>query len=133
MVCIYCGGKTSVANSRSRAKGLNIWRRRRCDFCGAIYTSNESVDLQSSIRVKKGSSLKPFLYEKLLLDVYYSIEHRKTAYKDAKWLTDTIIFKLLPCKTGILQKEEINNAALEVLKHFDKAAFAYFKAHHSTS
>ncbi len=130
MVCIYCGEKTKTTNSRSSAANFRTWRRRQCISCQAIFTTEETADLKQSLRVKNGASLRPFIYEKLFLDVYESLSHRKTAYTDAKGLTDTIILKLLPCKSGIIQNTEVKETALEVLKRFDSAAFTYYKSHH---
>lgn len=133
MTCIYCGASTKTTNSRARLKGLSTWRRRQCSVCGAIFTTGETADIALSVRVRKDSSLEPFLYEKLFLDVYEALSHRKTAHTDAKGLTDTILLKLLPCKTGVVQDSEVKEAALEALKHFDIAAATYYKAHHPTS
>lgn len=133
MVCIYCGGKTKTNNSRSRAKGLATWRRKECFECSAIYTTLESVELSSAIRIKKNDVLEPFIYEKLFIDLYDSLSHRKNAYKDARGLSSTILSKLLPAKGGVISIEEMKHAVLEVLKRFDKAAFTYFQAHHPIS
>lgn len=130
MVCIYCSGETSVKNSRRRTRGFATWRRRQCQNCLAIYTTSEVPELDSALRIRKNSVLEPFVYEKLLLDMYSSLGHRKTAYTDARQLTSTILVKLLPAKTGVLKSTEIKNTVLEVLKPFDLAAFTYFEAHH---
>lgn len=131
MVCIYCGEKTKTTNSRGRSKGLSTWRRRQCLDCKSVFTTEEVADTEQSIRVEKNSGLEPFLYEKLFLDVYESLSHRKTAYTDAKRLSATILSKLLPCKRGVLKDTDVIAAASEVLKRFDKAAYTYFRAHHS--
>lgn len=132
MDCVYCGEKTRTVNSRKTAKGRQIWRRRKCTGCNTVFTTDEQTVLTLAIRVKsKNNGLKPFLREKLYSDVYDSLSHRKTAYSDAQRLTDTIISKLIPCRTGVIGRSEIKNAALEVLKRFDKAAATYYKAHHS--
>jgi transcriptional regulator NrdR family protein len=90
----------------------------------------ETVKADLSIRVSKNTGLEPFAYEKLFLDVYDSISHRKTAQMDAKQLSATIISKLIPCRTGVLKSSEIKATALEVLKRFDKAGATHYKAHH---
>jgi transcriptional repressor NrdR len=131
MVCIYCGAKTNIVNSRKRSKGLQTWRRRRCISCRAVFTSIEKADAEQSLRVRKESgAIEPFLYEKLFLDVYRSLSHRKSRHMDAKSLSDTVVTRLLPCKSGILQSSEVKYAAMEVLKRFDKSAATYYRAHH---
>lgn len=132
MVCIYCGGKTNTVNSRKRMHGLSTWRRRRCLDCEAVFTTEETINLEQSLRVKRASSpLEPFLYEKLYLDVYNAVSHRKTAHTDAKGLSATIVSKLIPCKNGILHSSEIKTASSEVLKRFDNAAATYYEARHN--
>lgn len=130
MVCIYCGEKTQTVNSRGNSKGHQVWRRRKCTNCNAVFTTDEQADLGLAIRVKTESSLQPFLYEKLYSDVYDSLTHRKTAYTDAKGLTATIISKLIPCKSGVLETKEIKEAVFSVLNRFDKAAATHYQAHH---
>lgn len=131
MKCIYCGKKTYTVNSRSRSKDTQVWRRRKCSACKAVFTTGERVDTELALRVRKNSRLEPFLREKLLLDVYSSVSHRSTAITDAKQLTETIIQRLIPCKTGIIDTVDIKTAVLHVLKRFDRAAATSYKAHHS--
>lgn len=130
MRCIYCGEKTRTANSRRNSAGYQIWRRRRCTACGAVFTSGEQADLGLALRVKTDSSLEPFQYEKLYLAVYESLSHRKTACSDAKGLTATVIARLIPSRTGIVSADEIKETVFPVLKRFDKAAGTHYRAHH---
>lgn len=130
MDCIYCGEKTKTVNSRRSGKGLQTWRRRRCSVCHAVFTTNELPDISLAVRVKTKTGLQPFSREKLYSDVSDSLSHRKTAQIDAEALLRTIILKLLPCKSGVLEVSEIKTAATEVLERFDKAAATYYRAHH---
>lgn len=52
MVCIYCGSKTQVANSRHQKRVNQVWRRRECTRCHAVFTSLEAADYASSIVVR---------------------------------------------------------------------------------
>lgn len=131
MVCIYCKNETRVINSRPQKRTNRVWRRRTCMICGTTFTSVESVDLSGSIRVRDIKALQPFQRDKLLLSVYDSLKHRKTALTDATGLTDTIISKLYPLMhDAILNKADIIIISTEVLKRFDKAAATYYKAFH---
>ena len=130
MVCVYCGEKTRTVNSRGGSKGQQVWRRRKCLACNAIFTTNERPDIGLAIRVNAKNGLQPFSSEKLYLDVYDSLSHRKTAYTDAKQLSATIISKLIPCKSGLLDGDEIKQEVLQVLKRFDQVAHTHFRAHH---
>ena len=131
MVCIYCAHETRVINSRPQKRVNRIWRRRTCLACGTTFTSVEGVDLAGTITVKHPKSLQPFQRDKLLLSVYDSLKHRKTALDDATGLTDTIISKLLPdMQQAVVQRNSIISVTASVLKRFDKVAATYYTAYH---
>ena len=130
MKCIYCGEKTKTLNSRQKSKGLRTWRRRGCEACDAIFTTEESVNMELAIRVKKKSGLEPFHRQKLYLSVHNAISHRNKAYSDAEGLVATIVSALLPSKSGTVTISEIKEVSLRVLKRFDKAAAIHYQAHH---
>ena len=130
MVCIYCGHKTEVANSRPKSKDSIVWRRRHCLFCSAIFTTYEIPDLDKSLRVKSSSSLlRPFLRDRIFIDVYTSISHRKDPLEDATQLTDTIISRLIAQKSSIIQTSAIKHMTSQVLSNFDSAGNTYYIAH----
>lgn len=132
MVCIYCNSKTAVINSRSSSKTNTTWRRRSCKQCRAIFTTRESPDLESSLRVSTASGhLKPFLRDKLFLSVFLSLSHRKTALTDATSLTDTILNTMLTRNgSGMVQSTELIEITSIIIKHFDQAAYTYYATHH---
>ncbi|MEZ6330556.1 MAG: ATP cone domain-containing protein [Candidatus Saccharimonadales bacterium] len=125
MVCIYCGHKTVVANSRSKKKNAVVWRRRLCTHCGAITTTFEEYDYSTALVVKKRSgALQAFQKDKLLLSIAKATEHRQGSTQAASELTTTIISRILkqkPIQTTILSKD-ISSVASLVLKHYDAAS-----------
>lgn len=130
MVCVYCGHSTAVNNSRPSIKSRSTWRRRECKSCGSIFTTRETVDYESSLRVQKDKALEPFYRDKLLISVYGSLSHRKTALSDAGAVADTVTIKLLDhSKRGLLSSQEIVEVTLSVLRRFDKAAATHYQAH----
>jgi transcriptional repressor NrdR len=133
MVCIYCGGKTRVVNSRPQARKRAIWRRRLCVGCGGLVTTCEQVDLSEALRVKHHSGrLEPFQRDKLFLSVHNSLSHRKTALEDATQLTNTIIAQSLgPNSEGALEISRLRSVALETINHFDRVAGVYYESHYS--
>lgn len=132
MVCIYCGHKTSVINSRKSGKTNTTWRRRRCLSCKAIATSRENYDLDSSLRVRSNSGrLEPFSRDKMFLSIYKSLSHRKTSLEDAGALGDTVIGHLFNLQTnGVITRQALAELTQSVLARFDKAAATYYAAHH---
>jgi transcriptional repressor NrdR len=132
MVCIYCGNKTKVTNSRSSAKAFTTWRRRECVECNAVVTTRERIDPSGALRVKKDNDLQPFSRDILFLSVYNSLRHRKTSQKDADELTGTILgFLYRRNVKGILNRKDIIEVSAETLKRFDKAAAVTYRAYHS--
>lgn len=131
MVCIYCGGKTQVINSRHTKKANEVWRRRSCLACKAVYTSRESVDTQQALRVDKNKHFEPFSRDILLLSIHDSLRHRKTATTDATALTDTVLTQLYPRITqASLSTQDIKTITLATLSRFDKVAATHYNAFH---
>lgn len=131
MHCLYCGGTTKVVNSRKQ--GLtSVWRRRQCNKCRAIFTTTEKVDLTSSVLVRNNRGhLQPFSRDLLMLSIYDSLRHRKTATNDSTHLVETIWKKLLPLiKAAVLDKSIITTKTYETLKKFDAVAATHYKAFH---
>jgi transcriptional regulator NrdR family protein len=137
MVCIYCGSKTEIINSRFNKRTNATWRRRSCPNCGAIVSTYETVDLAKSWRVaqsKKASQLQDFSRDRLLLSVYKSLAHRPAAVTDASELSKTIIAQLAArADHGLLFAHQIASEILVVLKNFDDAAATHYQAFHKKS
>jgi len=127
MVCIYCGAKTKVINSRLQKRSNQIWRRRQCLKCQAVFTSSETADLAQLLSVKKTHKhLEPFSRELLFLSVHDALKHRKTALKDAMGLTDTIINKVCAlAPAAVIDRSELVEIAATILERFDKVAASH--------
>ncbi len=131
MVCVYCGNKTQVSNSRLQKRGNNVWRRRTCTDCQATFTTLEKIDLDSAIVIVDKTVHTPFSRDKLFVSIMNSCKHRKTAIGDASGLTDTIISLLYPLITNAsLDLAEVRTVTLQVLSRFDKAAAVQYEAFH---
>ncbi|HZL08138.1 MAG TPA: hypothetical protein VFC50_03010 [Candidatus Dormibacteraeota bacterium] len=132
MVCVHCGGKTKVVNSRPQRKNNQVWRRRQCLECGAVFSTKEIVqhELAWLVRDVRGK-LRPFSRDKLFLSLYKSCEHRKTAVGDARGLTDTVMSKLPAyVADGTVSGLDIARVAQVALNRFDKAASTHYQAFH---
>jgi transcriptional regulator NrdR family protein len=82
--------------------------------------------------VQSGKHVEAFQRDKLLLDVYDSLRHRKTAISDATALTDTIQKQLLPfVEQASLPVEAITEVTALTLENFDPIAATHFRAFHS--
>lgn len=133
MVCVHCGGKTKVINSRRQQRGNQVWRRRQCLGCGAVFSTTEGVQHELAWTVRHGKRFEPFSRDKLFLSLHSSCQHRKTALSDAKSLTETVIGKLRArVKDGALETADIARTAQVALNRFDKAASVHYRAFHKS-
>ena len=132
MKCIYCGAETQVVNSRHQKRINQVWRRRKCLECAAVFSTHESAAYDAAWRVKTSSgALQPFNRNKLLVSLYKSLEHRPNALDDAEALTSTIMGKLLSlAQNGLLDHSDIAQTTQEALKRFDTPASVHYAAFH---
>lgn len=132
MVCVQCGQKTVVTNSRAQRRVNQVWRRRRCLACGAVFTTEELADYQGSWRVHgRAGHLEPFSRDRLFLSIYEAVRHRPTATADAGALTATIMAKLgAQVKDGVVAAAAIARTAQVALNRFDGAASVAYQAFH---
>lgn len=105
MKCIYCAHKeTEVRNSRLGVRGVGVWRRRHCPACDATFTTTELGFAQNLFILKRSGKRQRFIYEKLFVSIFVSIDKGKANdngqnAKLAKEITDKIISSLLKLKT----------------------------------
>jgi transcriptional repressor NrdR len=131
MVCIYCHKETRVVNSRRQKRPNQVWRRRNCDNCGAIFSSIEGVDLRTAISLDIGTHLEIFSRDKLFLSIWDSLRHRGTAIEDATALCNTVIAKLLAnTDNALLSRAVLTSITAQTLARFDQPAFVHYNAHH---
>jgi transcriptional repressor NrdR len=131
MVCIYCGHETRVTNSRLQKRNNQVWRRRQCETCNAVFTTHESVDLSQALLVDYKGSQRPFLQDLLFTDVLLAMQDRKDVYTGAREVTSTVIQKLLKSpEKPLFLPSTISKTTAEVLKKFDKRAYLRYAAEH---
>jgi len=133
MVCYQCGGETQVINSRPQKRVNQVWRRRVCVLCDAVYTTTEGIDYGKNllVRTAEHKQLHPLSRDRLLLSLYKSLGHRPTALQDAAGLAATIITKAAPrAQAGILEANQIAETAFVALSRFDKLAAQHYQAFH---
>lgn len=134
MVCVYCGHETQVTNSRHQKRANQVWRRRKCVDCGAIFSTTEGVDTSQALSVQKKNGLEPFSRDTLLVSVYDSLRHRKTALQDATALTSTILNALMPlADKAVLDRDVVVTVTAAILDRFDKPAATSYRAFHQAS
>jgi transcriptional regulator NrdR family protein len=135
MICVYCGNKTIVTNSRFNKVLHKVWRRRQCAACMVTFTTFESLDYPKSYKFSSMDSYKPFSRDVLFISIYQSCAHRKAAIDDSTAITDTVMGRLTKrvVQDGVIKREDVIKNCYEVLKHFDSAAASYYRAYHPLS
>jgi transcriptional repressor NrdR len=133
MVCLHCGSETQVVNSRPQQRSNQVWRRRQCHKCGAVFTTTETAQYGGSWAVRsKSGRLSPFSRDKLFVSLYKSCGHRKTALNDASALADTVINKLAGLVSGgTVDSKAVAQVVQVALNRFDKAASSHYQVFHS--
>jgi transcriptional repressor NrdR len=131
MVCLYCGSETKVINSRRQKRNNQVWRRRKCLACGAVFTTHEAIELESALSVSKDGRPTPFLPDLLFSELISALRHRQDAYTAAREVLGTIVKRLLalPQKPAF-SSSDITAATTEVLKRFDRRAWQRYSADH---
>lgn len=127
MVCIYCGSKTSIINSRLVKKSGQKWRRHRCDQCKAIFTTTEDYQLDSCLLVSHLANSKipeVFSKYKLFLSIHGAVRHLERPADVAGDLTNTVINAICGQKPlkPVISSADISNAVIRVLKRYDATA-----------
>lgn len=131
MVCIYCGGKTKVSNSRLQRRNNQVWRRRECLACQSVFTTHESVELQGALAVIHDGRNTTFLPDLLLNELMMALKDRKDVYTASREVLGTIVRQLLTLPQKPLFKPgDISKTTAEVLKRFDKPAYLRYLADH---
>lgn len=130
MLCIFCGSKTLVFNSRHQKKTNTTWRRRQCLNCAQTTTTTETIDLSKALLVadSQGRTTK-FSSDSLFLSIYECCKHRVNPVEDARGLTDTVTAKLMKkLLDSTTTTATIVKTTTETLNRFDKVAGVQYKA-----
>lgn len=132
MVCLYCGSKLAVSNSRPQKRTNSVWRRRACPACKAVFTSVEAIDPTATLMFQGGQKhLQPFSRDILFISVVDACRHRETAATDARALTDTVVQQLLGAKySASVRRHHVITVTTGVLERFDRAAAIQYHAYH---
>lgn len=132
MICLYCGSDTQVTNSRHQKRNNQIWRRRQCLKCEAIFTTHEAADLSGLLMVTAMGAPKPFSEDILYTELLFALSDRKDSYSAAREVTATVVQKLLalPESPVVFKPAQISSAAAAVLSRLDRRAWLRYVAEH---
>lgn len=130
MICLYCKADTSVTNSRLQRRSNNVWRRRQCKACRAVFTTHEAIDLGSTLLVAKKPP-QPFKTDLLFTELLLALQDRKDCYTAAREATHTVIQKLLKLSNKpLFEPRQISRETAGVLLKLDKRAYLRYVSEH---
>jgi transcriptional repressor NrdR len=137
MVCPFClHEKSDIYNTRSTAKGLSVWRRRRCLNCNKAFTTQENFDPSGIWKVKKAAKAASYSRPKLALSLLRACDHRTNQDNTAWYLFEAVEQQLYPVAAAnnqVITNTDISKKTAEILKRFDAAAYVkYISAHSPT-
>src|SRR5262249_1262398 len=105
--------------------------RRQCLACQSVFTTHESVELESSLSVKQNGQISPFLPDLLLKELMLALKDRKDVYTASREVMGTVVRKLLSLpQKPLFTPEDIAETTASVLKQFDKGAYLRYIAEH---
>jgi transcriptional repressor NrdR len=128
--CPYCGGDSSVTETRVTADGLR--RRRLCTVCKRRFTTYEKVGAPGLKVHKRDGSLEPFDGDKLLLALSRVCAHRPNVRDDdLRRIARDIEATLLDGGRKSVAWSDIVDLALDRLENVDPIAAQRLRANYT--
>jgi transcriptional repressor NrdR len=132
MNCPYCqSSQVFVTNSRSTKNQTQIWRRRHCQSCQAVFTTHEIIDLSHLIVIKKSGRKEKFSRAKLFSGIYGAAVGFKGADKEkfVESVTGSLESEILALKKKEILSSEIADLVLKKLLTSNTGTFLRFIAY----
>lgn len=129
MQCPYCGGDSSVTETRVTADGLR--RRRVCTACKRRFTTYEKLGAPGLKVTKRDGTLEPFDFEKLLRSLQRVSAHRGIADDDLRRVARDIEATLVDSGRKSVAWSDIVTIVLDRLRNIDSTAAHRFAANYT--
>ena len=127
MNCPFCKeDRDRVVDSRARADGFAIRRRRECLACGRRYTTYERIEESPMRVIKKDGAREPFERRKVLAGLMKAAEKRPVSIDTL----DEVVGRLERLMTEQFDREVtsevIGGMVMDELKKLDQVAYVRF-------
>ena len=123
MVCPYCQLYTQIKNSRPRKSGLSVWRRRFCPNCRILFTTTETIVVESILKIKDSEGdLHTLSYSDIYVDVFKALGGLKQHIEASDYLSMVCYDKLLKLAQPIFKKTEFEKLIFDTLNAYNKLA-----------
>ena len=127
MKCPFCGHEEDkVVDSRASSDGSSIRRRRECLGCGKRFTTNEHVEEQPLMIIKKDGRREPFDRHKLLGGLVKACEKRPVGMDALERLVDELERELSQQFEREAPSREIGERVMKKLHAIDPVAYVRF-------
>jgi len=127
MKCPFCNYKDSkVIDSRMKADGTVIRRRRECLSCKRRFTTKEYIEQAPLIVVKADKRREPFSLEKLKKGIRLACSKRPISSETIDDIASKVEFQLREMVADEIDSREIGKLVMVHLKKLDKVAYVRF-------
>ncbi len=127
MHCPFCQATdTRVIDSRARAEGFTIRRRRECTQCGARFNTQETPELKLPNVIKRDGSREAFSTDKLRGGLMRALEKRPVKSADVEEAIQRILTALRNMDTIEVDARSIGEHVMEELRRLDQVAYVRF-------
>ena len=127
MKCPFCGHlRDKVVDSRERADGASVRRRRECLDCGRRFTSYERIDEIPYMVVKKDGSRERFDRQKVLAGMVAACQKRPVPVAELEVVAERVEATLQERPEKEISTQEVGSLVMQKLKHLDKVAYVRF-------
>ncbi len=119
-----------VLNSRPTRENSQIWRRRKCQHCGEVFTTHEAVDLSGLLVLKKSGKTEVFSQAKLYTGIYRAtIGNTPNRGKLVDQVTTQTEREILFLKSKKVTSAQIADIVIKKLRKADTGACLRFIAY----
>jgi transcriptional repressor NrdR len=127
--CPYCGGDSSVTETRVTADGMR--RRRVCTVCKRRFTTYEKVGAPALKVQKRDGALEPFDGDKLFHALQRVAAHRNLRDEDLRRVARDIEATLVDSGRKSIPWSDIVTLVLDRLRNIDATAAHRFAANYT--
>lgn len=127
MRCPFCGHEdTQVKDSRPSEDSASIRRRRRCQGCGAKFTTFERVQLRELVIIKKTGMRVPFDRDKLHRSIEIAVRKRPVEPERIERLVNSIQRRLESLGEPEVPSQVVGEMVMDALSSLDSVAYVRF-------
>src|SRR6056297_4031251 len=127
MNCPFCSNsETKVIDSRPTDEGNSIRRRRECLECKRRYTTNEKIEENPLVVVKKDMSRETFNRDKIRNGIIKACEKRPVSLQTIEHIVEELEKELQSSLEKEIESVQIGELVMQYLKDTDEVAYVRF-------